>query len=126
MVGLAFGAAIIARLGIASLIRFLYFRPRPFVSYPEINALFNYSVNEASFPSGHASFFFGLATIVFLFNRKLGVYFLISSFFISLARVFAGVHYPLDVFTGAIIGILIGHFLYYLCIRYGKSFIYHR
>ncbi|PIY74247.1 MAG: hypothetical protein COY85_03785, partial [Candidatus Portnoybacteria bacterium CG_4_10_14_0_8_um_filter_40_50] len=41
------------------------------------------------------------------YNKKLGLWFLGASIFMSLARVVAGVHYPLDILGGAIVGILV-------------------
>ncbi len=103
---LAILAAIFARLGIVELIRWLYFRPRPFIEN-HINILVDYS-NKASFPSGHAAFFFGLSAVVFLYNKKAGILFFIGSFLICLARVFVGIHWPLDILAGAGVGIFSG------------------
>lgn len=98
-------SAVIAR-GFTSLIRLIYFRARPF-NIDHVNLLIE-KTNESSFPSGHASFAFGLATIVFLNNKKWGVIFFVVAFLVSLGRVFAGVHWPLDVLAGALVGILSG------------------
>lgn len=61
-----------------------------------------------SFPSKHALFSFFIATFVFGFSKKVGVWFLVMAFLISLGRVFVGVHYPLDVLVGAVSGIMVG------------------
>lgn len=99
-------AAVAARFVIVEFIRWIYPRSRPFVG-ENINLLVD-KVNQFSFPSGHASFAFGLATVVYLYNKKWGVVFLILAFLISIARVFVGVHWPLDVLAGAIVGIFSG------------------
>ncbi len=106
MVGLAFGAVIIARLGLTEIIRWLWFRPRPFIEYG-FTPLINHDLS-ASFPSGHAAFFFALVAVIFLFNKKAGWWFLAGSLLISLARIFAGVHYPFDILSGAAVGIFSG------------------
>ena len=103
----AITAAIFTRFILAEIIRWLWFRPRPFVTN-NVNLLIDYNAKEASFPSGHASFYFALSTIVYFYNKKIGIIFYIASLFIVLARVFVGIHWPSDILAGAIIGILVG------------------
>jgi len=62
--------------------------------------------NWSSFPSDHATVFFGLATTVFLVNRKLGQISFILASGLIIARVYNGYHYPTDVIGGAALGIL--------------------
>lgn len=99
----SFSAAILARFGIVELIRFLWERPRPFVEN-HVHLLLD-KVNQAAFPSGHAAFFFALSSIIFLYNKKTGSFFFLASFLICLARVFCGIHWPLDILAGMLIGI---------------------
>ena len=95
------GSAIVARLGAVELIRFFYHRPRPFTTFSS-DPLF--SDTAWSFPSGHATFFFALATGVYLYNKRWGIAFFVAAALISIGRVIAGVHYPSDVVAGALIG----------------------
>ena len=103
-------AALITKFILADFIRWLWFRPRPFVSLNFI-PLINQSAKEASFPSGHASFYFALSTIVYLYNKKIGILFYIATVLIVIARVFVGVHWPSDILAGAVLGILMGWLL---------------
>ena len=98
-------SALAARLGVTSLIRFFYHHPRPFDVMP-VHQLIGES--GSSFPSGHASFFFALSAAVYVFNKKLGIIFFISSALIGLGRIYAGVHWPADVLGGAAVGIITG------------------
>ncbi len=107
MAVLAFGSAIVSRFVITEILRWLWFRPRPFVNH-HVNLILNQSAAEASFPSGHAAFYFALSTIVYFCNKKLGIGFFIASFLICLARVFSGVHWPLDILAGMVVGIITG------------------
>lgn len=102
----AFGVAIISRFAVAQIIRWIWFRPRPFINN-HVNLLINHA-NEASFPSGHASFYFALAMVIYFYNKKAGIYFFVAAFLISLGRVFTGIHWSSDILAGAIVGILCG------------------
>ncbi len=106
MVLTGFGAALFARFVITGAIRLLRPRVRPFTT-GDINLLIE-KVNEQSFPSGHASFTFALATVVYLYNKKWGMVFFAAAILISISRVFTGVHWPLDVLAGAMVGIFSG------------------
>jgi undecaprenyl-diphosphatase len=94
-------AALISRGILTETIRFLYDRPRPF-------SVFNFtplvSDSSASFPSGHAAFFFALGFIILSINRRWGLWFLSLAFLNGLARIFAGVHYPSDIIGGILVG----------------------
>src|SRR3990170_3696626 len=60
--------------------------------------------SEASFPSGHATFFFALAVIMLHVDKRWFKYFLTGAIVVGIARVFVGVHYPLDILGGALVG----------------------
>jgi len=98
-------AALIARIGVGSPIRFFFPRPRPFLTY-QVHQLI--PEHAPSFPSGHALFFFAFSTVVYFYNKKLGVLLLVLSACVCIARVAAGIHYPSDITAGAGIGILCG------------------
>jgi len=104
MVVEAFLAAGISRFVITILIRLAWFRARPFVALGFM-PLINKDPSEASFPSGHASFYVALSSIVYFYNKKLGTAFYIVTFLIVLSRVFVGVHWPADILAGALIGL---------------------
>jgi len=104
-------SAAISRIVIAGAIRLIYFRPRPFLTHA-VNQLINHSSNEGSFPSGHASFYFALATAIYLTNKKLGIIYFIIAILMGLSRIFTGIHYPLDILAGAIIGIFTAIIIY--------------
>ena len=86
--------------------RFVYYNPRPFVDSSS-EFLLNHS-DISSFPSAHTSFFFAFSTIVFLYNKKIGSLFYFLSLIIGLSRVATGLHWPIDIFGGIVLGILVG------------------
>jgi undecaprenyl-diphosphatase len=110
MVLYAFLSAIIARYFFTEIIRWFYSRPRPFMEHQVIQLLgHDYT---GSLPSGHAAFAFALATVVYCYNKKFGWLFFIGAFLIGLARIFVGLHYPLDILAGAAVGIFSGWLVY--------------
>jgi undecaprenyl-diphosphatase len=82
----------------------VYFRPRPF-TYHDVNLLF-YHPSDSSLPSNPAAVGFALAVAVWLYNRRTGGLLLVLATLFIISRVYCGVHYPLDVITGAGLGSL--------------------
>ncbi len=107
-------SGVIARFGVTELIRFFYHRPRPFLTLPVHQLL---PESSWSFPSGHATFFFAMATAVYLYNKKWGIAFFIATILITMSRVIAGIHYPSDIVGGAAIGIIIAYATFYIARR---------
>jgi membrane-associated phospholipid phosphatase len=100
----------------SSLIKPNIFRVRP-CNEPSladtVRVLVGYRPQSSSFTSSHAVNHFTLATLLFLtLPKMLGkgrwLWFVWAGA-ICFAQVYVGVHYPLDVACGAIIGILIGY-----------------
>ena len=96
-------AIMISRGIVDEVIRFFYHHERPF-------SFFNFTplIPEAgwSFPSGHASWFFAVAMIVWYANRKAGIWFFVLAALNGIARVYVGVHWPYDILAGVVVGIL--------------------
>ncbi|OGY98494.1 MAG: hypothetical protein A3A43_00645 [Candidatus Liptonbacteria bacterium RIFCSPLOWO2_01_FULL_56_20] len=111
-------ALIISRGLVTEFIQFFYHQTRPF----EVLG-FTPLIGEAgsSFPSGHAAFFFALATTIIFWNRSWGVWYFFFAFLNGLARVFAGVHWPLDIVGGAAVGIAGALFIHWLVTPYAEK-----
>lgn len=97
-------AALFARFFINESVYFFYKRKRPSKILPIIPLIKN--PNHPSFPSSHTAFFFALSFTLFLFNPYLSLFFILASFLIAVARVFAGVHWPSDILGGILSGYL--------------------
>jgi undecaprenyl-diphosphatase len=80
---------------------------RPFVAHTQVVTLIPENTLYDSFPSGHATIFFALATALYIYDRRIGGLFYVFAALIALSRVIAGVHYPFDIVIGAIIGIVV-------------------
>ncbi len=85
-------------------LKYIVKRPRPYVTYPDINAVD--TEGSPSFPSGHTSGAFALATSLSLNYPKW--YVVVPSFawagLTGYSRMYLGVHYPTDVLAGAALG----------------------
>ena len=99
-------AGILSRLVFTEIIRWLLPKARPFIEN-DVNLLLNHASTSA-FPSGHAAFYFALSSVVYFYNKKIGLLFFIASFLICISRVFCGIHWPLDILAGAVVGIFSG------------------
>ena len=100
------GVSLFARL-IAEVVKVLVHASRPFVIFAgQVKPLVSERMFD-SFPSGHATLFFALALGVYGYNRKWGIVMFIIAFIISISRVVAGVHYPIDMLAGALLGLFI-------------------
>ena len=88
------------------LIGLVYFHPRPFVIGLGTQ-LFQYPA-DTSFPSDHTTFMVSIALMFFYFKetRIYGVIFLILGLIGGFARVFSGVHFPLDILGSIIVSII--------------------
>jgi len=65
--------------------------------------------NNHSFPSGHASGMFAAASMLDArYGYKVGVPGYLLASFVSFSRIRMGKHYPTDVVSGAILGVIIG------------------
>lgn len=60
---------------------------------------------NGSFPSDHSAFVFALAASLWLRDKKLGLIYFLGALLVGWGRVVSGVHYPIDIFGGAILGI---------------------
>ncbi len=100
--------ATVATYLLANLLKFLFHTDRPFIALSNINTL----VSESSyaFPSGHSAVIAAFAFAVFFKNKKLGYICFAAVLLIGLARVAAGVHFPVDIIGGYALGFIVAYF----------------
>lgn len=114
-------AMVLVGASITGFLQWIVFRhPRPFVALANVHQLINISA-YTSFPSMHATIFGALATAVFIYNRKIGTIFIIATVLIGAGRIAAGVHFPIDILTGFLIGFIVTYFSYRLFRRMSRA-----
>lgn len=89
---------------IIKVIRNFYLEARPFVSLA-ITPLIQHMA-DASFPSTHSSAMASVAFTYTFYKSKFALLFLILMLWVGFARIFVGVHYPLDILGGFLVGLL--------------------
>jgi undecaprenyl-diphosphatase len=99
--GLSAGLALLVAHFLASAVG----RDRPFVTHPSAH-LFIAHAKDPGFPSDHATGAFAIAFALVLRDRTIGIVALVLAFVLSVGRVALGVHYPSDVFAGAVLGLI--------------------
>ena len=77
---------------------------RPSVRYAAPKSLVP-APHDHSFPSGHAATSFAAATVLTAASPRWGPLWFLLALAIGFTRVYVGVHYPLDIIGGALLGI---------------------
>jgi membrane-associated phospholipid phosphatase len=105
---------------LAQLLKNLFSMPRP----KEFFAPGQYSyfiegvtrVGFSSFPSGHSTTVFALATMLALFekNKKWNILYLLGALGVGYSRIYLGQHFLGDVLVGSFIGMLVAVLVYWL------------
>jgi len=82
-------------------------RPRPFITDPT-SFVVGYYPTTMSFPSGHAALSMAAAVVMAHALPRGNVWLYLLAVLIGASRVFIGVHYPLDVAVGGLVGLGVG------------------
>jgi undecaprenyl-diphosphatase len=91
---------------IAALIKHFFPTIRPFVlNGGETDVILR--PTDGAFPSEHTVLAFAVAVTVFMHDKKVGWWFLVSALIVGVARIVANVHYPVDIIGGAFLGTIV-------------------
>jgi len=104
--GILLGTSEILAYSIGYAVKEVVRRERPYEALTDVHTNHLETADPYSFPSGHASSAFALATLLTLRYPKPAVY--IPAFvwagLVGYGRMYLGLHYPSDVLTGALLG----------------------
>lgn len=100
----------------AQLLKNIIYAPRPRIYFEASQYIYrldnfgNSGGGASSFPSGHTTSAFALATVLALWFRKkwLSVVLVIAAALVGYSRIYLAQHFPADVLAGSCIGILFG------------------
>ncbi len=97
-------------MGIGKIVR----EPRPHVTYPQSKLLFTPLMSWKSFPSDHGMTAWLIFFAAILFHLPVAWPLALGALWVSWGRVYAGVHYPLDIVGGAVVAGLVSSLFYFL------------
>lgn len=94
----------------------LYSHHQPFAVLSHVNQLVEHEIDN-SFPSDHSIVFFAICFSIWLVRKKEWWLWIILALCVAISRIWVGVHYPVDVVTGALLGIISALVMYWLVPR---------
>lgn len=89
-----------------------YSHYQPFATLPDVNKLIFHEVDN-SFPSDHMILFVSFCFSFWLVRRKKSWLWLLIALFVGISRIAVGVHHPIDILIGAILGIFSSLLMYF-------------
>lgn len=104
---------VLLSLGLSIMIGKIYYHPRPFV-LNLTTPLISHSP-DSSFPSDHAVVMLSFTIPFFFFKKyKSGTIFLLLSILVCLARIYCGLHFPLDMIGSFFLSLIMTSILFIL------------
>jgi len=86
-------------------------RERPYKIIEQLNT-YGIDLNDYSFPSGHTTASFSIATTIAINIPRLSLIVFFLAMVVGVSRIYLGVHYPTDVAVGIILGFAVASFIH--------------
>lgn len=102
-------------LGLSLIARHFYFDPRPFV-VEYFTPLISH-VADNGFPSDHILLLATLASIITIFHKRMSIFLWLITLVVGIARVYVGVHHPIDIFGSILIALVSTWLVYFVLHR---------
>jgi membrane-associated phospholipid phosphatase len=123
-------AAFLVSALVAQVLKNIFSMPRPKQYFPA--GQYSYFIDGvthigfASFPSGHSTSVFAMATLLAIFdgNKKGNILYLLVAVAVGYSRIYLGQHFLVDVLVGSMIGTLTAvliHWLFLTKLRYPRA-----
>ncbi len=93
------------------LLGLIYSHRQPFAVWSDVNKLIEKEVGN-SFPSDHTIVFFSVCITIALFRKRFWYLWVALALLLSISRIYVGVHYPVDILVGALLGIVAAILVY--------------
>src|SRR3989344_1287270 len=98
---------------LAKILKILIHTERPFDIFGNVQSLFLEIGYVYAFPSGHTAVASAIALTLFFTHKKAGYIFMFFALLIGLARIAAGVHFPIDILGGFALGAIVAYLVAY-------------
>lgn len=100
--------ALVLSTGFAQILKRVSSRSRPYWVEKNLNT-YGIDLRDYSFPSGHTTAAFTVATTFSLYFPKIAAIFILLASLVAISRTYLAVHYPTDVLAGIAIGVGVGY-----------------
>lgn len=108
--------SLVIALGIGLLVKELVAEPRPFITHADVHVLVA-RPSGYSFPANHAVAGAALATAAVLGWPRWSALWICAAGLVGFARIYVGVHYPVDVAAGFALGIAVALAIHFFAVR---------
>ena len=86
------------------ILNYLYYDPRPFI-ISNFDPIVPH-IPDNGFPSDHSALTALIALIMYIFNRRIGIFLFSISILVSISRIYVGLHHFVDVLAGILLAVL--------------------